>query len=59
MIPPQGVGLVTFWDVDSLYKELELPNGTPIHLELSIPLPDFENGFYGNVMRLDLGQISN
>ncbi len=59
VIPPQGVGLVTFWDVDSLYKELELPNGTPIHLELSIPLPDFENGFYGNVMRLDLGQISN
>ena len=59
VIPPEGIGLVSFSNVDSLYNDLELPNGTPVDLELSIPLPDFENGFYGNVMRLDLGQISN
>ena len=59
VIPPEGIGIVTFPNVESLYKELELPNGTPINLELSIPLPDFENDFYGNVIKLDLGQLSN
>ena len=57
VIPAEGVGIVTFSDVDSVYKELELPNGTPIDLGLSIPVPGTE--LYGEMMMLDLGPISN
>ncbi len=56
-IPAEGTGFVSFSNIDSVYKKLELPNGTPIDLELSIPLPGFEGE--GTVMRLDLGQICN
>ena len=57
VIPPEGVGIVTFSDVDSVYKELELPNGTPLDLGLSIPVPGTE--LYGTMMMLELGPISN
>ena len=57
VIPAEGVGIVTFSDVDSVYKELELPNGTPIDLGLSIPVPGTE--LYGEMMMLELGPISN
>ncbi len=52
LIPPEGSGIVHFTDIDSVYKELELPNGTPIHLSLSIPIPGDKG-----MMELDLGEI--
>ena len=56
-IPSEGTGFVSFSNIDSVYKKLELPNGTPIDLELSIPVPGEEGS--GTVMRIDLGQIGS
>ena len=56
-IPPKGAELVSLGNIDDIYKNVELPNGTPLHVELSIPKPGGE--LMGDMIVLDLGQISN
>ncbi len=55
VIPSKATGLVKFADADTVYKNMELPDGTPLHLELSIPVPGME--IHGKTIKLDLGRI--
>ncbi len=55
LIPPEGAGLVRFPDAGSVWRSLELPDGTPLRLELRIPVPGQE--IEAEMMTLDLGQI--
>ncbi len=56
-IPPEGAEIVSLGNIDDIYKNIELPNGTPLHVEFLIPEPGGE--LMGDMVVVDLGQISN
>lgn len=55
-LPPDGVAIMAIRDLDAIYKEIEVANGTPLDLSLEIVVPGLEAE--GTIV-LDLGQICN
>ena len=41
-IPPDAMVIVHFDPIDSVYKELELPDGSPLEVCLAVPVPGTE-----------------
>lgn len=55
-VQPGKIAIVPFGNIDRLYTQLQITDGIPLNLEMSIPLPGDEAH---TVFNLDLGQISN
>lgn len=55
-LPKDGVTLMAIWDLDAVYKEVEVANGTPLDLSLELAVPGLEKE---SAIILDLGQICN
>ena len=55
-LPKDGTILMGIWDLDAVYKEVEVANGTPLDLSLELAVPGLEKE---SAIILDLGQICN
>ena len=57
-IPPDSMVIVHFDSIDSVYKELELPNGTPLEVSLAVPVPGTElSGGEENMIIINCGTV--